>query len=190
MIASAQSDSRLAVGLDVSTKASTGGLRGTTSVGPLFRVGHGSEGWQGTFGLNWYSEELDRPVGGQIVNLGELHIRPITGGYGYSRGFGRVLVVADVLAGFAFTSFSLTRDAANAYRAAFGAAPDTHISSAFVVTPETSAWIDLSPRFGLRLGVGYTIARPTLELSGPVNERIRLHADAFTVRVGAVYSIF
>src|SRR5207237_1549599 len=80
---------------------------GSSGVGLLWRFGHSSTGWGWTYGLNWFSTDLDRSIGGRDTELGELRVRPFMGGYGYTLVFGPAAVSANLLGGYAFTSFRL-----------------------------------------------------------------------------------
>jgi len=60
-----------------------------------------------------------------------------------------------------------------------------------VLRPEVSTWIDVTRKIGINLSFGYTVARPevTIRTSAGTDSR-RIRADMFTLRFGAVYSIF
>ena len=59
--------------------------RAASSVpGLLWRFGTSKGGWGFHWGLNWYAVKLERPIGGTAIELGELHVRPVMAGYGYT----------------------------------------------------------------------------------------------------------
>ena len=62
----------------------------------LWRFGKSKPGWGFHWGLNWYAVKLERPVGGSVIELGELHLRPVMAGYGYTRIFGRTAIIVPV----------------------------------------------------------------------------------------------
>ena len=189
----AQTDGRIAVGGTVTTKQTPqSGSRGSTGLGFLWRIGHGHEGWGWRYGLNWYPVELQRPIDGLDYEFGELNVRPFMGGYGYTRVVRGAKVSANVLGGFALTSFSVRDDYALAYRFnTRGASIDADVSNAWVLKPEVSAWFDVARKVGINASAGYMIARPQLTVTGAVGpERKRLNADVIMIKIGAVYSIF
>jgi hypothetical protein len=183
----------VAVGVSVSLKQGIDARTGNT-FGPslIWRIGQSKEGWGYKYGFNWFSADLDGKVAGQAMPLGTLNVRPLMGGYGYTHVMGRTKVSANLLAGYAFTSFSLDTLAEDAYRARHGSSPETGASNVFVAKPEISTWFDLTQRVGLNLNVGYMIARPEITIRTPLggDERERIRADRFMVRVGVAYSFF
>jgi hypothetical protein len=193
--AAAQSAGKLAVGASVGTRiapsSTVGGDR--FGVGLLWRIGHGDEGfgWEG--GLNWFAADVDHSVGGTpAFALGELHVRPIMIGYGYTHLVGAYAIKGSVQGGYAFSSFSTAPSAASLYRDRLGALSlSTDAANTFVVKPQVSVWRDLNAKFGLKVTAGYMIARPSLTIRSTLgDERLRLNADRFMVDVGVVYSVF
>src|SRR5436309_1885454 len=84
--AGAQTTNRFAVGANLDTTIATEAQNdGGNHVGFQWRLGHSDSGWGWKFGFNWYSTEIGATVAGQPVALGELHVRPIMAGYGYTR---------------------------------------------------------------------------------------------------------
>jgi hypothetical protein len=195
--ASAQTDSRFAAGaqvmIGVSDRASTED-HANAQVFPdfLWRFGEIKPGWGPHWGLNWYALDIERPIGGQVTELGELHVRPIMAGYGYTWIRGRNTIATNALAGYAFGSMDLSPKATDAYRARLGVdTTDASATNTFVLRPEIDFWHDINKLFGLNINVGYIIARPdvTVTTSTGVDTRTA-RADQFQVRVGIVYSIF
>jgi hypothetical protein len=159
----------------------------------LWRFGDVKPGWGPHWGLNWYAVDIDRPVGGgaQIL-LGELRLRPIMAGYGYTWLRGKNEISANVLGGYAFSSIELNDGVAAAYQTRLGVqATGADASNSLVLRPELNFWHDISHLFGLNVNVGYVIARPdvTITTSSGVDKRTA-RADQFQLRVGLVYSIF
>src|SRR3954453_20657675 len=168
--ARAQDKSRLAAGADVSiatTNRSTGDdyAHGGVLVEPLIRFGRIDPGWGPRFGLNWYEVRVDRLIGGTVADLGEVKIRPIMGGYGYSWVRGRSSIGANMLAGFAFVSTDMSSTAADAYRRIGVNATDADASNGFVLKPELDFWHDINRDFGLNINVGYMVARPEITIA-------------------------
>jgi hypothetical protein len=191
--AQAQTVNRFALGPNVTSQiAPDADSRGNTHIGLQWRIGHGDEGWGWKYGLNWYSTRIDGLVAGRTLEIGELHVRPIMAGYGYTRVLRKTAVSANLLAGYAFGGFSLDAGARALYRAIDGTQDvDTHAGNTFVLKPEISAWRDLSRKVGLHAGVGYMVARPELSVATAAGlERRRVRADMLQLKIGAVYSIF
>jgi hypothetical protein len=158
----------------------------------LWRFGDIEAGWGPHWGLNWYAVDIDRPIGGQETVLGELHVRPIMAGYGYTWIHGKNTISANALAGYAFGSMDLSSKATEAYRTRMGVeTSDANASNTFVFRPELDFWHDINNLFGLNINVGYMIARPevTVMTSAGVDKRTA-RADQFQLKVGIVYSIF
>jgi hypothetical protein len=193
----AQTNNRFAVGLDyivrTSDRASTEDYaQGQLGPGLLWRFGNGKPGWGFHWGLNWYAVKIDRPIGGNVVELGELHVRPVMAGYGYTRVVRRTTVTAAVLGGYAFGSIAVEPQASDAYHTALGAQWATgRASNTFVLKPEIGAWYNLTRTIGLNVNAGYMIARPDVTMTTDIGiDKRTARADQFILRVGAVYSIF
>lgn len=195
--ARAQTESRLAFGANflvaASDHASTQDrAHAVFTIEPLWRFGDFEPGWGPHFGLNWYAVDIERPVGGTATTLGEVHIRPIMGGYGYTWMRGNNTLSANVLAGYAFSSMKLADDTAAVYQSRIGVGVnDADASNTFVVRPEIDFWHDINRLFGLNVNIGYMVARPDVSITTTTGiDKRTARADQFQVRVGVVYSIF
>src|SRR4051794_20015498 len=105
--ARAQSDGMIAVGAQVSMQSPMNpNARGGTDIEVLARLGHPTTGWGWDWALlNWFSTDISRPIGGAPLDLGELHVKPLMGGYAYTHVNGRWSVSTSLLGGYAFTRF-------------------------------------------------------------------------------------
>ena len=190
----AQTEGRLALGLDFGTKiGSSERSVGHSGVGLLWRFGHGGEGWGWRYGLGWYSTDVLEPVGDVAPSeFGDLHIRPILVGYGYSRQLGPALVTGKVMGGYAFNTFKLNPAFDDIYRQRLGATTiTTDASNSLVVKPEVSAWIDLGRKIGLHASAAYMVARPGVTVNSSLGrDRRHINADMLMLKIGAVYSVF
>ena len=195
--ARAQSEGKFALGgefaVRMTDRASTQDYaQGQLGPGLLWRIGHSKPGWGFHWGLNWYAVKISRPVGGIATELGELHIRPVMAGYGYTHIIGRNAITADVLGGYAIGSIDLEPTAVDAYQNRLGAQSVTaDASNTFVLKPEIGVWHDINKKVGVNANFGYIYARPDLSVKtsiGPDTRQVR--ADQFIVKVGVVYSIF
>jgi hypothetical protein len=189
----AQSKGKFAIGAQLSTRTAMGPEnKGHAGVSLLWRFGQFKTGWGWHYGLYWFSTDLERSIGGVDTEFGRLRVRPIMGGYGYTRVFGRTAVTGKVMGGYAWTSMRLSPLATDAYHNRLGAQTVTaDASNAIVVVPEVSAWYNVNEKIGLKVSAGYVLARPNVTVSSTagLDER-RVRADNVTFKVGMVYSIF
>jgi outer membrane protein with beta-barrel domain len=193
--AAAQSEGKVAVGGAISTRIAPSSNVGGDHFGVslLWRLGHSKEGFGWEWGLNWFSSDVDRSIGGSpAFDLGNLRTRPVMVGYGYTHRIGPTAIKGSVQGGYAFTSFEADPSAAAVYRERLGAlALSTDVSNALVMRPLFSVWRDVSRKVGMYVSAGYMIARPTLTISTSLGEdRQRIRADMFTLKMGVVYSVF
>jgi hypothetical protein len=114
------------------------------------------------------------------------------GGYGYTWTRGRTVVIAELVAGYAFASFDLDPSADDMYRTRTGVrSVTTEAGNTFVANPELIVWRDLTKRVGLRVSGGFMVARPSVTMISAVGEDKRaINADMASVTVGVVYKIF
>lgn len=191
----AQSTGKVALGGAIGTRIAPGSnvAGDAVGVGLLWRLGHSKEGFGWEWGLNWFGSDVDHSFAGTpAFELGELRIRPFMVGYGYTHLVGPTAIKGSVLGGYAFSSFETAPSAAGVYHDRLGAPSlSTDVSNTFVVRPQLSVWRDVSPKVGVNVTAGYMIARPTLTVSTTLGEeRQRLRADMFMLKMGVVYSVF
>src|SRR5262245_53755585 len=109
----AQTGNEFAVGLEAHYRGAVGDdLIAGNGWGLTWRIGHDKSGWGWQYGLNWFSSNLEAapngsisgkyPASGGRIDIGELHVRPLMGGYGYTIVKGRYAFTAAALAGYAF----------------------------------------------------------------------------------------
>jgi hypothetical protein len=192
--ARAQTDSRLAVGGSITARAaSSSESGGSANVGFEWRLGHAMQGWgvQNSI-FSWFDTDVQGTVGPGTVGLGNMRIRPIMAGYGYTWVRGRTAITGDVVGGYSFNSFKLDSSAVQEYSRRLGATGiDAEATNAFALKPEIQVWHDLNSRFGLKIDGGYLIARPSVVITSSLGEDIHhIRADTFLVTVGLVYSLF
>ena len=192
-VAFAQTENTFAIGVSGGPVVAVDDhVDGHARLGPLIRLGTAEEGWRWKVGFNWYGADVEEEVGGSFQHFGKLRVRPIMGGYGYTRSFGRVSGTAALLAGVALTSFRLDPDFADAYRDSLQTSSlEESTSMPFVVRPELSIWIDLNEKFGINVSTGYMLAQPSITLKSAAGDDEReVNANAFTLSVGLAYSVF
>ena len=192
-----QGENRFALGAEFKVKTSDRAsqedyARGQLGPGLLWRFGTSKTGWGFHWGLNWYAVKLERPIGGNVTELGELHVRPFMAGYGYTHVRGRYSVTADVLGGYAIGSIGLSDPAIDAYRRALGVAGVTaRATNTLVVKPEIGVWYDVNKKVYVNVNAGYMMARPDVTIETAAGADIRkARADQFILKVGVVYSVF
>jgi hypothetical protein len=190
----AQTDSRLAVGASITGRAaSSSDSGGSADVGFEMRFGHTKPGWgveNSIFG--WFDTDVHGTIGQSVVRLGDMRIRPIMAGYGYTWVRGRAAITGDLVGGYSFNSLKLDSSAAQEYSRRLGATGiDAEATNAFALKPEIQVWYDLNSRFGLRIEGGYLIARPSVVITSSLGEDVHhIRADTFLITVGLVYSLF
>ena len=165
--------------------------RGQLGPGLLWRFGTSKGGWGFHWGLNWYAVKLERPIGGTTTQLGELHVRPVMAGYGYTHLIGRYSITADVLGGYAVGSIKISDPAADAYRRTLGVpGAEANATNTFVLKPEIGVWYDVNKKVYINVNAGYMLARPDVIIETAAGtDRRTARADQFILKVGVVYSI-
>jgi hypothetical protein len=190
--AAAQTDSTLSLGGGVAHYHPIDDeAHDSTGFAIVYRFGR-PEGWRPAVGFNWFTTRFDAQVGDTKAELGDLRVRPIMGGYGYTMRRGRVSVSASAIGGVAFNSFEPSTSARIAYADALNRVLlDVKASNSLVGRTEVVTWYDLNARFGLMAVVGYIAARPNVTIITDVgSEKRRLTADSLKFQVGVGYSIF
>ena len=190
----AQEHNSFAVGVNYTHRlANDEDAHGNGGVGISWRIGHSDEGWGWSYGLGWFVTDLEHTIGGRTVRLGELKVRPLVGGYGYTHRLSeRWYATADLVGGFAFTTFGISPEAEEAFRTESRAEPiETHVGAIPIVRPELRTWYDIDHRWGITVSAWYALARPNVTITTPVSrETLRIRADTFSVSAGLVYRVF
>lgn len=190
----AQSEGKFAVGAQFSQRVAgdSTDAKGNKSVGLTWRIGHGHEGWGWRYGLGWYSTDVGRAVGGQNTEMGELKVRPFMGGYGYTHITGRNTISADLMGGYALSSFNPQPGFSDAYRDRLAShSVDIDAANTFAVRPGISFWHDLGKKVGLNVSANYTVARPRITVTSSTGtDARRQNADMFALKIGLVYSVY
>jgi hypothetical protein len=192
-----QVKNRFAIGAEFKVKTSDRAsqedyARGQLGPGLLWRFGDAKPGWGFHWGLNWYAAKLERPIGGMVTELGELKVRPVMAGYGYTKVIRRYSITADVLGGYAIGSMQISDPAVAAYRQTLGVpSAEANATNTLVFKPEIGLWYDFTRKAYLNVNAGYMTARPDVEIVTAAGRDVRkARADQFIVKVGIVYSIF
>lgn len=160
------------------------------NVSPLIRNTPRRLGWGPSVGLNWFHGHITVPVNGQPTKIGEVKVRPVMGGLGYSVGGGRLLTTFGVVGGYAFTTAKVT-----AVLPA-GTTASIDIDDAWVVRPNVGVTYALTRRLALMGSVGYVYTNPSITIDvaeqGQPPRRVSgsFRSDYVNVAVGAAVSIF
>jgi len=175
---SAEAQMRVALGASVNVmKPSESALGGTrTTVSPTLGVAP-TKGIGFTYGLSWFEQRLAlEDIGGPLAD-GELHIRPIMLGAGYTFGSERTLISVSAVGGYSINTLKIDDDTR-------GGPGEIEISHSPVIRPGIRLWRSLHEHFGLSVFGGYVITRPKLTIDG--TERT-LKADYAVFSVGGAY---
>jgi hypothetical protein len=188
----AQEHNSFAIGVHYDQRlANDESAHGNGGIGLSWRIGHSDEGWGWSYGMGWFATDIDRAIGGRNVPFGELKVRPIVGGYGYTHKLTRRwYVTGDLVGGLAFTTFTLSPEASRAIGAETDGS-ESHIRVIPVIRPEARTWYDLNRKWGVTFSGWYTVARPSVTLVTPTSrETLHPRVDTFSIAGGIVYRIF
>ena len=191
--ARAQTDNRLALGASITARAAGSATAGSSAdVGFEWRLGHQKEawGWQTSL-FNWFSSDVEQQTTvSRPAALGQLRIRPMMVGYGYTWIRGRAAITTDLVGGFAFNSLKIDPAAAVAYSQLGATGISVEATNTFAVKPEVQVWYDLNRRIGLKISGGYLITRPSVTIKSSLgSDKWSVKADSYLITFGVVYSI-
>ena len=189
----AQVGNKIAVGVATTTRLTDNAAAdGAFEIGVQWRILHDRPGWGFQYdAINWFNTDIHQTVAGQLIQMGDLRIRPILAGYGYTWTRPRLAITADLIGGLAINSFKLEPAADARYQALGARGLDADAGNTFVAKPEVHVWIDLSEKFGLKVTGGYIFARPTVTIRSTLGDDVRqINADTVMINVGLVYRIF
>jgi hypothetical protein len=200
-MASAQSNAHVAVGADVSKRVFThDGFHQAVKPSFLYRIRRHRQpenGWRfriPQFGFNWFGADVEMLVGGQTTSIGHLNVRPVMAGVAetFVANNGIDELSFTILAGPAFSSFSVSGEARDAYRQRLGADPvSIDAKNTFVLRPGISYWHDLGRRLGFHAAINYIIARPEVVVRTPAGEtKSRWKTDNVAFKAGLAFGIF
>jgi hypothetical protein len=160
------------------------------SVAPFVRNTPGRVGWGPSFGFSWFSGDIAIPIDGRRTPIGEVKVRPVMAGVGYTFGHGRARTNLSLVAGYAFTSAKVTA----ALPAGTEATID--IGRSWVVRPNVGVTVALTRRLALVGSVAYVYTNPTITIgvTQPGQAPLRLsgtfRSDYLSFTVGSAFSIF
>jgi hypothetical protein len=182
---------RFLVGVNTSGKLTPDeALASRWSVAPFVRNTPKRTGWGPSFGLSWFTGDVSIAIDGRRTPIGEVKVRPVMAGVGYSLDHGRARTTLSLVAGYAFTSAKVTAALSP------GAEATIDIGRSWVVRPNVGVTVALTRRLALVGSVGYVYTNPTITIgvTRPGEAPIRLsgtfRSDYVNVSVGTAFSIF
>ena len=160
------------------------------SVSPFFRNTPRRVGWGPSFGLNWFRGDIDIPIDGVRTTIGEVRVRPIMLGIGYTLDGGRARTTISLVGGYAFAEAKVTAALPE------GTTATISIDDSWVVRPNVGVTVALTKRLALVGSIGYIYTNPTISINvtrlgrttGSASGAYR--ADYFNLTVGTAVSIF
>lgn len=158
-------------------------------VRPLVRLTP-RRGWGPAGAFNWFDADVDGTLAGVGGPVGELRIRPLMGGVGYTIGSDRATATFSVVGGPSWNRIEFDE----AFRDRLGAAgvpvDSRYTGVSVAVRPGASVTWTLAPRLHLTGFGGYLINRPAFDIQGVADDEARWSANSVVLSVGIVYSIF
>lgn len=183
---------RLGIGASVThvTPRSDELTRSPLRVGPLVRLQPGG-GWGVAGAFNWFDTDVDGSFAGVDGEFGELRVRPLMGGVGYTMRSGRVRTTFSVVAGPVWNRLKVHEAVRTAFAALDRDIDDTLDARSFAVRPGVGASIGIAPRVDLTGFGGYLFNRPKFTVPTPAGDVTnQWTADALVLSVGAVFVVF
>jgi hypothetical protein len=191
--ARAQADSSVSLGVGFSVTTPTNDAAGT-DVGPGFviRLRGGLGGFGPAIGMSWFTTPVHTDVGGEQVELGSISVRPLMFGAGYSRELSRRLNWNSSLAvGIAFGHARGTSALKEAFERLGVGQVGVKVANAFAWRVSTGLWIDLGPRIGMTISVGYLGVQPDITITTATgNMRRSIDLGSLVTSAGITYGIF
>jgi len=184
-------DGRVLAGVTFGRVMTThGDLGGQNTVSPFFRWNSRRDGWGPSFGFSWSSVDLRVPVANRRTSLGEVRLRPVMLGAGYTVWRGPLRAMAGLVAGYAFNSASVNGSLPANTMATLD------IDRAWAAGPKVDFMYAVRPRLAVIASAAYVFSDPRLTARAWTDgalqyERVsRIRADSLTLRVGAAISLF
>jgi hypothetical protein len=164
--------------------------RSPMTLRPLIRLQPG-EGWGLAAALNWFETDVDGGFAGVNGKLGELQVRPLLVGAGYTLRHGRARTTFSLVAGPAWSRLKIGAEVRDAFAATARDIDDTLDVASFVVRPGVGFSYRIFPRADLTGFGGYMFNRPKFTVATPSGD---VHndwsADTLILSVGAVFVVF
>jgi hypothetical protein len=159
-------------------------------VSPFFRWNSRRSGWGPSFGLSWFTADLRAPVDGRAVRIGDVKIRPVMAGIGYTVMRGRLRTTYGVVTGYAFNDARIDTPLRP------GVAASVSIGNAWALQPKVDLTYAVTKRVALLGTAGYVFSNPNVSVTVTEDGLPAYHSsdhvrsDSFVLRVGAAVAIF
>jgi hypothetical protein len=189
---SASGQDRLGVGASVThvTPRSDELTRSPLRLGPLVRLQPG-DGWGFAGAFNWFDTDVDGAFAGVNGELGELRIKPLMGGVGYTIPTGRVRTTFSVVGGPAWNELKINEAVRNAFAALGRDIGESLDEVSLAVRPGVGVSVRIAPRVDLTTFGGYLFNRPKFTVPTPGGDvRNDWTTDAVVLSIGAVFVVF
>jgi len=149
-------------------------------------------GFGPSFALNWFTTPLKTEVAGREVQLGNVSVRPLLFGVGYNRHITyRLKWHTSVGAGIAFGHARGTGALKKAFQQLGLGPAGVKVSNSFAWRVAAGLWIDLSPRVGMTVSLGYLGVAPEVTVTAPGGDaRRRVDLGSVVTSVGFAYGVF
>ena len=188
----ATAQDRLGVGASVThvTPRSDELTRSPLRLGPLVRLQPG-EGWGFAGAFNWYDTDVDGAFARVDGRFGELRVKPLMGGVGYTFRSGRLRTTFSVVGGPAWNRLQVSEAVRSAFAAVDRDIDDTLDTVSVAVRPGVGVSFRIAPRVDLTGFGGYLFNRPEFTVPTPAGDvRNEWTADAMVLSIGAVFVVF
>jgi hypothetical protein len=160
------------------------------SISPFFRNTPRRVGWGPSFGLNWFTGDLAVSIDGTRTTIGEVKVRPVMAGVGYTIGGGRTRTTVSLVGGYAFSDATVTA------ALPAGTTASIAIDDSWVVRPNIGVTFALTRRLALVGSIGYIYTNPTVTVNvtqpgrAATNVSGTYRSDYVNITVGTAVSIF
>jgi len=152
------------------------------SISPLIRLGSGA-GFSPSIAFDWFGTTLVAAPA-PAVDTGNVRVRPLMAGVGYSVPIGRMLLTPSLVAGYAFNSLRLPEDGVVE-------GMPVGIDNSLAWRPGIAVWIDAGRHTSLNVTLGRVMTSPRVTFVEDSQFRIRtLSADTTILFVGLAYTLF
>jgi len=160
------------------------------SISPFFRNTPRRVGWGPSFGLNWFTGDIAVSIDGRKTTVGEVKVRPVMAGVGYTIGSGRARTTVSLVGGYAFSDATVTA------ALPAGTTASIDIDDSWVVRPNVGVTFALTRRLALVGSIGYIYTNPTVTVNvtqlgrAATNVSGTYRSDYVNITVGTAVSIF
>ena len=161
--------------------------------GPGFVIRlRGDEGFGPSFGLQWFSTPVKTTAAGRPTELGTVYVRPLLFGIWYGHHLNaRLKWFASAGAGPAFCHARGTAELKQAFEQLGLGPAGVKVSDPFAWRVNAGLWMDLGPRFGIIVSLGYLGVRPEISITTNAGDtRYRIDLGSIVTSVGFTYGIF